>query len=744
MCRLKTNTYFLSDILNSDFTKLHPDALNPNFIRKSHEKFPVIAVPKTWWKHWREILKTIESSIKIERHNLGGLRPNHEANFLQSKDRQYLLKRMGKNKFYRYKLQSVTRSKYVYIRPCLSELTLTDTSYYKPVSIQESQTTYTTDGYTSKQKVYKPYQSPTIIPNSKLLTSQNKYLNIFISESVSNQIQDDVVRDFLTTLSALPPSLRRNIGKIIEIKNLSKLAQAIELGEAISCADASVGDKGRASHAIIIESTCESYRVVCVAPVDCNERDIESTRAELWGQIAAQTLINTIAEVTLITTGEIQICGDNKDSLVMQPIDTTKMSFPRFFRPNMDLKIQLQELRSECPKNIVLFPTHIKGHQDRAEHFQYEEATQGTKRNIDMDELAKRFLQHHQGPLEPRRLQLQLPSQKANLLIADARITNNMQEHISLHFFGHRLDSRFKRVSSIDPKYHHLIKWEARDLAYRKLSEMDKLALFKLLHEKWPTNMKTASWDANQSPLCQRCVDREETSKHIFQCTSTNASKQHKTSLKTFRKNLRKLNTAPLVLEAMTSIIESNRKGYDVQPNLSRFTHDDLKNVVRDIIKGQKSLGYYEFMKGFLSHEWVLAQNIYLNCRDVNAEKTIWAAGVIRAIWTYSKSMWKARNDYVYGKEDGKQKSPKRHELLDLLNKEIDRIKHLKDLTTRQLRKNALKSMGNATLQALTVWLDMIRSVKENDIERKRNESIEGPRAQSITRFFSSCHRHAP
>ena len=34
---------------------------------------------------------------------------------------------------------------------------------------------------------------------------------------------------------------------------------------------------------------------------------------------------------------------------------------------------------------------HATGHQDQEKNFEYEEASQGTKRNIDMYELAKRF-----------------------------------------------------------------------------------------------------------------------------------------------------------------------------------------------------------------------------------------------------------------------------------------------------------------------------------------------------------------
>ena len=98
--------------------------------------------------------------------------------------------------------------------------------------------------------------------------------------------------------------------------------------------------------------------------------------------------------------------------------------------------------------------------------------------------------------------------------------------------------------------------------------------------------------------------------------------------------------------------------------------------------------------------------------------------------------MWQARNEFVHGKESGKQQSPKRRELLNLLQQELERTRLYRDIPTTQLRKNISKSMGNATTQALVVWLEMIRTVKENDVERKRQEDITRSRAQPITRFF--------
>ena len=95
-----------------------------------------------------------------------------------------------------------------------------------------------------------------------------------------------------------------------------------------------------------------------------------------------------------------------------------------------------------------------------------------------------------------------------------------------------------------------------------------------------------------------------------------------------------------LFLEAFTSIIESNRKGYDVPPKFSRSVNAEMKNLVRKVIQGQTLLGYDEFIRGCIYHQWDVVQNIYPQTKDINSEKTIWAVGVTRALWQYAKTMW--------------------------------------------------------------------------------------------------------
>ena len=65
-------------------------------------------------------------------------------------------------------------------------------------------------------------------------------------------------------------------------------------------------------------------------------------------------------------------------------------------------------------------------------------------------------------------------------------------------------------------------------------------------------------------------------------------------------------------------------------------------------------------------------QNIHMQCVDINEDRAILAAGVIKAVCPYVTAIWKHSNDYVHRKDTRKTKRPKRRKLLDLLQKEIN------------------------------------------------------------------------
>lgn len=97
----------------------------------------------------------------------------------------------------------------------------------------------------------------------------------------------------------------------------------------------------RASHAYIITLRKHDAKIVGEAPVDCDPDDLESTRAETYGMVAIHTLLNVLCENFEIACREIEVYCDNVDALGENEPNTCILSYPRFFRPNFDLKTLL-------------------------------------------------------------------------------------------------------------------------------------------------------------------------------------------------------------------------------------------------------------------------------------------------------------------------------------------------------------------------------------------------------------------
>ena len=89
----------------------------------------------------------------------------------------------------------------------------------------------------------------------------------------------------------------------------------------------------------------------------------------------------------------------------------------------------------------------------------------------------------------------------------------------------------------------------------------------------------------------------------------------------------------------------------------------------------------------------------------------------------------------MHGDVGNKSASARRRELIGLIKEEFQRTEYQAEHSTRQLRTNIQKSIGNAKTEALSSWLEMLRNVKGETFYRKKFESIRTPRVQPITKF---------
>ena len=90
----------------------------------------------------------------------------------------------------------------------------------------------------------------------------------------------------------------------------------------------------------------------------------------------------------------------------------------------------------------------------------------------------------YQGPLEPTKVPLYLPNQKAPILVIDTRIQNNDEHHIRLDYFGSRVVNRHQMKHVMSTTQIEDVNWISIEQAFRKKNIVDKLPIFNLLHNK--------------------------------------------------------------------------------------------------------------------------------------------------------------------------------------------------------------------------------------------------------------------
>ena len=127
-------------------------------------------------------------------------------------------------------------------------------------------------------------------------------------------------------------------------------------------------------------------------------------------------------------------------------------------------------------------------------------------------------------------------------------------------------------ISGLPPQHRQQVHWRAFEWAYKSLSLVSRLPIFKLIHDKWTPPMAITKFDADKNPQCVRCSLHVEILMHIFQCPSKLALDSHKTSSIKLRKTLQKCDTAPVITEAISQLLEQARLATDEMKELTQKT----------------------------------------------------------------------------------------------------------------------------------------------------------------------------
>ena len=136
---------------------------------------------------------------------------------------------------------------------------------------------------------------------------------------------------------------------------------------------------------------------------------------------------------------------------------------------------------------------------------------------------------------------------------------------------------------------------------------------------------------------------------HIFQYQSKIAIDAHEASIAKLRKTLQKCDTAPVISEAISQLLEHTRKGYCDFRLQNVLATDEMKELTHKTMMQQLSMGITYFLRGYVSKYWAVIQNIYNKQKDFNDDKVCWTRSLIKAVWEYSVFVWTQRCEQVNG-----------------------------------------------------------------------------------------------
>jgi hypothetical protein len=184
-------------------------------------------------------------------------------------------------------------------------------------------------------------------------------------------------------------------------------------------------------------------------------------------------------------------------------------------------------------------------------------------------------------------------------------------------------------------------------------------------------------------------------------------SKARSNGIAILTKGLKKLKTAPLLLEAMLQGIHcwTDDTKYELvgesHPLLFDYQHSQL-------LEHQSSIGWEFLLKGYLAKECRFIQGLYYKYMKVNQgkfHKDRWMLQVLMLLYQYRHDLWMLRNAAIHGGSDKLQGQVFCHRLLSEVQDLYKRDRTLLSLQHKGLFKLPLCYREKQGNQQLLLWI---------------------------------------
>jgi hypothetical protein len=315
----------------------------------------------------------------------------------------------------------------------------------------------------------------------------------------------------------------------------------------------------------------------------------------------------------------------------------------------------------------------------------------------EVSHIANNFGSESPNKLVPRSLTFLLPLHKISVQTNSAVLTSKGSVEITTSIHKPAL---LKKVES-DTKWPHpvvqSVDWQALSKAISSFSKLVRTKFTKLMFGLNQTNYLNNRYYGTDStyPCCNKAP---ETFNHVLTCNSPTSTSAHLVLQEKLRSALETMSTPPQLIQLAFNFLSDN---IDIPTSLS--------NDLSILHHSQSEIGWNQFLHGRISQKWCTVYSKLCTKQKVNP--SIWTAWLITAIWHYTHSMWKHRNNVVHN-QNNKVVSmvalSKLHDKTSELYCKYSNDPHLIPEYLCYLFKHPVQSMQLLSEDALRCWVDTI------------------------------------
>lgn len=232
-----------------------------------------------------------------------------------------------------------------------------------------------------------------------------------------------------------------------------------------------------------------------------------------------------------------------------------------------------------------------------------------------------------------------LNAQKVSFSSSSHRFTHNTLDESIRHHRDSKTEAILPEHWNLPPDSLHQIDWMGLHKTFHAQPQFSS-SLSKTIHSQWDTQARKRKWRQSSSDLCPLCSTAPETCPHVLQCSHTTLQSVRRDSFKTILSSLRKHNTAPIIVRRIQHICQQ----WSTNSKIKTFSgrRSSIHRLMKQTMRSQKAIGYFNFFKGLISIKWNEIQRIYC-VQNKLKYSSAWSKHLIRALLQHSHLMWKSR-----------------------------------------------------------------------------------------------------